>query len=107
MRLTLRQLPTPPLDQLTALQREQIGPLLDQADGDAELIELFEVLDDSGAHIWDMHLFCGDDGRVHQRGTTSYVASFSQGGATGVDDERLLDALNDALEEFTKKKVRR
>jgi hypothetical protein len=100
MKLTLRPLRTPPLDQLTPLQREQIGPLLDQADDDEELFELFDVLDENGAHIWDMHLFCGDDGRIHKRGTMDYVASFSQGGATGVDEPALLDALNAALDTY-------
>jgi hypothetical protein len=107
MKLTLRRRPTPPLDELTPLLREQIGPLLDQADGDAELFELFDVLDEKGTHIWDMHLFCGDDGRIHKRGTMEYVASFSQGGATGVDDEALLDALNDALDDAQKKPAKK
>src|SRR5687768_7983792 len=102
MKLTLRHVPTPPLEQLSPLLREQIGPLLAQADDDAELIELFDVLDESGAHIWDMHLFCGDDGRVHRRGAMEYVASFSQGGATGTDDEALRTALNDALDVWIK-----
>ena len=48
-----------------------------------------------------MHLFCGDDGQVHRAGTTEYVASFSQGGATGSNDvdDALIEALDAALDE--------
>jgi hypothetical protein len=101
-KLTLRSRPTPRLDALDELLRDQLGPLLDQADGDAELFELFDVVDSSGRKIYDMHLFCGDDGRVFHAGTTDYVASFSQGGATKTgqitsEDRALLAALDDAL----------
>jgi hypothetical protein len=88
-------------DSIPALLAEQLGPLLTQAKSDGpgweELIELFEVLDAEGAHVFDMHLFCGDDGRVHRAGTLAHVASFSQGGPAGTADPRIEQALADAL----------
>ncbi len=85
---------------MDALLCAQLGPLLDQAKSDGpgghELIELFEILDDEGRHVYDLHLFCGDDGQVHRVGTTEHVASFSQGYPTGTDDEAMLAALRDA-----------
>jgi hypothetical protein len=99
--LTLRPRPTPTFDAMSPLLVAQLGPLLDQAraDGPAghELIELFDVLDERGTHVYDMHLFCGDDGRVHRTGTLDRVASFSQGGATATDDASLREALGRAL----------
>jgi hypothetical protein len=100
MHLTLRSRPTPSFDQMTDLLRDQLGPLLEQAEedgeGGADLIELFDVLDEQGRHVFDMHLFCGDDGQVFRPGTLEHVASFSQGSATGADDEALLRALDEA-----------
>jgi hypothetical protein len=104
MRLRFRPRPTPPLDELSELLREQLGPLLEQAEEDgpdgAELIDLFDVLDEGGQHLYDLHLFCGDDGQLHRTGTTEHVASFSQGGPTGTDDDELLGALAAAYAEW-------
>ena len=100
MKLHLRSRPLSSLDDLGPLLEAQLGPLLEQARSDgpegASLIALFDVLDDAGQHRFDLHLFCGDDGQVYRAGTTEYVASFSQGGATGSADTALLRALNDA-----------
>jgi phosphoketolase len=102
MRLQFRPLPGSDFEDLSELQREQLGPLLEQAESDgeggAELIERFDVLDDHGQHVYDLHLFCGEDGQLHKAGTLEYVASFSQGAATGRDDESLLAALDAAYE---------
>jgi hypothetical protein len=90
---------------MTDLLRAQLGPLLEQAEEDgpdgAELISLFEVVDEAGAHVYDLHLFCGEDGQVHHPGTTDHVASFSQGRATGTDDEALIAALDAALDAWS------
>ncbi|MCX4245262.1 hypothetical protein [Paraliomyxa miuraensis] len=100
MGLHFRHRPTPPFDEMPELLRAQLGPLLEQAESDGEdgesLIELLDVVDDAGQHIYDLHLFCGDDGQLHRTGTTEHVASFSQGFPTGTDDESLLEALCDA-----------
>lgn len=100
MKLRFLPRPTPDFDGMNELLRAQLGPLLEQAMEDgpdgAELLCLFDVLDDEGKHVFDLHLFCGDDGQVHRAGTLERVASFSQGGATGSDDEALLAALDDA-----------
>lgn len=97
MPLHLRPRPMPALDDVAGLLRDQLGPLLEQAAEDgpdgADLITLFDVLDGDGRHLYDLHLFCGDDGQVYRAGTTEHVASFSQGGATGTDDEALIAAL--------------
>lgn len=87
-RLTFHQLPTPALDAMPPLLRDQLGPLLDQALDDGpeglSLIERFEVRE-GGQHRYDLALFVGDDGAVYRKGTLEHVASFSQGGATGPD----------------------
>ena len=94
--LSLRQVAKPDDPaMLTPLQREQLKFFLDHPEG-FELTELFSVHDASGEHLYDMHLFCGDDGQVFVRGTTTWVASFSQGGAS-CDDSALEEALNAAL----------
>lgn len=104
MRLQFRPRPTPALDDVNDLLREQLGPLLEQAESDgpdgAELISLFDVLDETGRHLYDLHLFCGDDGQLHKAGTVEHVASFSQGGATGTDDTALIAALDAAHAEW-------
>lgn len=86
--LTFHQLPTPALDVMPPLFREQLGPLLDQALDDGpeglSLIERFEVRE-GGVHRYDLALFAGDDGAVYRKGTLEHAASFSQGGATGPD----------------------
>lgn len=51
--------------------------------------------DETDAHVYDLHLFCDDDGQVFRAGTTAHVASFSQGGADS-RDPALERALNDA-----------
>jgi len=99
MHLRFRARKTPAFDAMDELLRQQLGPLLEQAEEDgedgADLIQLFDVLDEQGQHLYDLHLFCGDDGQVHRAGTLEHVATFSQGGATGSDDA-LLDALDEA-----------
>ncbi|MBX3247611.1 MAG: hypothetical protein KF901_10580 [Myxococcales bacterium] len=85
------------------LLREQLGPLLEQAEEDGEggeaLIELFSVFDDAGHHVYDLHLFCGDDGQLLRAGTTEHVASVAQGAPDGSTDTELLVALRVALAE--------
>lgn len=98
--LRFRLRPIPPLDQLDPLLVAQLGMLLEMAKSDGpdghELIQVFDVLDEHGEHLYDLPLFCADDGGVYERGTMKSVASFSQGGATGSDDEAFLAALNHA-----------
>ena len=98
--MTFHQLPTPALDAMPSLLRDQLGPLLDQAIDDGpeglSLIERFEVRE-GGQHRYDLALFAGDDGAVYRRGTLEHVASFSQGGATG-PDLALVAGLNVALQ---------
>ena len=97
--LSFRPQPLPAFDAMPDLLARQLGPLLEQAkeEGAREQIELFAVLDARGKHLYDLHLFCGDDGPVYEAGTLDHVASFSQGGATESDDEQLLDAIDLAL----------
>lgn len=40
-----------------------------------ELTDLFAVHDETDARVYDMHLFCDDDGQVFRAGTTEHVAS--------------------------------
>lgn len=91
----------PSLDGLSPLLRAQLGPLLEQAESDgpegADLITLFDVLDEEGRHRYDLHLFCEEDGQLHRAGTLESVASVSQGGATGTEDLALCEALDAAL----------
>ena len=105
MRLQFRPLPGSNFEDLSELQREQLGPLLEQAESDgeggSELIERFDVLDEQGQHLYDLHLFCAEDGQLHKAGTLEYVASFSQGAATGSDDESLLADLDAAYEAWS------
>ena len=100
MRLVFRQRPTPGFEDMDALLREQLGPLLEQAEEDGEggeeLIQLFAVFDDAGRHVYDLHLFCGDDGQLHRAGSTEHVASFAQGVPSGSTDAQLLAALRAA-----------
>lgn len=83
----------------TKLLREQLGDVA----GSAELYratELFDVLDATNTHRYDMYLTSGDDGRVFETGTTREVAVFAQGGADTVDDA-LREALDAALARST------
>jgi hypothetical protein len=100
MSFLLRPRPTPSFDAMSDLLRAQLGPLLEQAEEDgpdgADLLTLFDVLDDGGHHLYDLQLFRGDDGQLYHRGTLDHVASFSQGGATGTDDLELIAALDAA-----------
>ncbi len=104
MILEFRTRPTPAFYDMDELLREQLGPLLEQAEEDGEggeeLIQLFSVFDDAGSHVYDFHLFCGEDGQLHQAGTTEYVASFSQGIPSGSEDTELLEALEAAHAEW-------
>jgi len=97
------RLPRVALDTPSALQREQLEPLLEQAqsENDADLIQRFEVLDEYGAHLYDLHLFWGDDGPLSKAGTLEHIASFSQGGATGSEDARVLSSLDAAFGAWT------
>lgn len=107
MQLTFRPRPMPPADALGDLLVAQLGPLLPMALGDGPdglgLIDRFDVLDAAGAHVYDLALFCGDDGQVFWAGTLDHVASFSQGGATGTDDAEILAALDAAYDDFYRK----
>ena len=89
----------PSADSVPALWREQLGPLLDQALDDGpdglSLLARLEVHGENG-HLYDLTLFCDDDGAVYRRGTLERVASFSQGAASGSEDVALLSALNRA-----------
>ncbi|MBN8616156.1 MAG: hypothetical protein J0L92_36535 [Deltaproteobacteria bacterium] len=97
--LVFREVPRPSSDSVQALWRAQLGPLLDQALEDGpdglELLVRFEVCS-AEAHLYDLTLFCDDDGAVYLRGTLERVASFSQGAASGSEDVALLSALNRA-----------
>lgn len=104
MRLEFRQRPTPTFEAMDELLREQLGPLAEQAEEDGgggeALIELFSVFDDAGRHVYDLHLFCGDDGQLLRAGTTEHVASVAQGVPDGTTDPELLEALRVALAEW-------
>lgn len=104
MILEFRERPTPAFDEMDDLLREQLGPLLEQAEEDGEggeeLIQLFSVFDETGSHVYDLHLFCGEDGQLQKAGTTEHVASFSQGIPSGTADVALLEALRAAHEEW-------
>jgi hypothetical protein len=103
MIITLRPRPTPSFDDMSELLREQLGPLLEQAEEDGpdgfELISLFDVLDEGGKHVYDLHLFCGEDGQVFLKDTLEHVASFSQGTVTCKANPALESALEEALAE--------
>jgi hypothetical protein len=79
--------------------------LLEQAEEDGpdgmDLLAFFDVLDEAGDPVFDLHLFCGDDGQLHRKGTLEHVASFSQGTATGTEDVALLAALAAAYAEWS------
>ena len=97
------RLPRVALDTPSALQREQLEPLLEQAqsENDADLIQRFEVLDEPGAHLYDLHLFWGDDGPLSKAGKLEHIVSFSQGGAIGSEDARVLSSLDAAFGAWT------
>jgi len=79
----------------TKLLRAQLADVI----GSAELYrntELFDVLDATNTHRYDMYLTSGDDGRVFETGTTDEVAIFAQGGADA-SDESLREELDAAL----------
>ncbi len=97
--LVFHEVPLPSVDAMPTLWRDQVGPLLDQAledgpDGLSLLVRL-EVQSDNEP-IYDLTLFCDDDGAVYRRGTLERVASFSQGTASGSEDDALLSGLNHA-----------
>lgn len=81
MRPRFHPRPTPSFDAMRELLREQRGPLLEQAEEDgpdgAELPSVFDVLDDQGDHLDELHLCWGEDGQLHRRYTVEHVASFS------------------------------
>lgn len=84
-KLVFTKVPTPHAHALTALARKQLGPRLEKADANDldELlarVDLFEVRDEAGRHVYDVVLWLGDDGPVYRAGTTRRIASFSQGG---------------------------
>lgn len=96
--LKLKRIPTPKtVDALTPVTRRQLDVILQNHPRDwHELTDLFFVHDGTGAHVYDMHLFCDDDGQVFRAGTTENVATFSQGGPTS-SDAALQAALKAAL----------
>jgi hypothetical protein len=102
--LKLRRVAMPA--KLTPLLRKQLGWLFESADepGAIKFVELFSVHDAKGRHLYDMHLYCGDDGGVFETGTASQVASFSQGGATGTEDAELIESLDTAYHAWRTKK---
>ena len=98
-RLTLTPRQLPPLDALDDLLRHQIGAQqLEDANGNPDLFERFDVVDGNNV-LYEFVLFCGDDAAVFHKGTKTVVASFSQGGATGNTDPRLVADLGRALYE--------
>jgi hypothetical protein len=100
--LSLRVLPKPDLTKLDAIQQHQFQYLQAYASPDESLrlTEFFAVHDGSGAHVYDMHLFCGEDGQVFVKGSKKRVAGFAQGDADCID-KRLGEALDAALEGYT------
>jgi hypothetical protein len=100
--LTLRLLEPPDFTKLTPVQKNQfefIESYTGNLQQSLELMEFFSVHDAKGKHVYDMHLFCGDDGQVFEASTNKRVASFSQGGST-CDDKALEGALDAALAAF-------
>ena len=101
MKLTLRLLPLASFDDIDELLAVQLGPLREAAASDGPdgvtLLERFAIDDERGAHVYDLCLFCGDDGAVYRKGSRQVVASFSQGFATNSLDPQLLEALQAAL----------
>ena len=97
--LTLRSVSKPEVASLDAVAKKQLEFVLGPTGSGLKLTDLYSVHDATGAHLYDMHLYCGDDGQVFVKGTTKNVATFSQGGAC-CDDARLQDALDDALARF-------
>jgi hypothetical protein len=108
--LTLRLLPTPDFSRLTPVQKFQFQYIPTHVGNHEEslpLMEFFEVLDENGKHLYDMHLMCGDDGQVFAANTKKRVGGFSQGGAdTGdpVFEEELDTALTRFKESARKRK---
>lgn len=94
--LTLRLRATPPLGALDALDRARLEPHL-RAGRPLSDVTLFDVLDASGSHVYDLCLFRGEDGTVDLAGTLEPVAAFSQGSACETDDDALRESLDDAL----------
>jgi hypothetical protein len=94
--LTLRLLGPPDFAKLTPVQEHQFQYVRAYT-GDLEqslgLMEFFSVHDATGRHVYDMHLFCGDDGQVFAANTTERIGGFSQGGADFGNT-----AFNDAFE---------
>lgn len=101
MPLTLRAIPTPDFAKLTPVQRFQFRFVMssEQPRATPTLTQFFSVHDATGAHVYDMHLYAGDDGQVFVKGTKKRVAGFSQGGAD-CGDEELQDDLDAALRAF-------
>ena len=94
--LTLRRRPTPPVDQLGPQLTAILGPHL-RANLPLHDVALFDVVDHTGAHRYDLCLYRGEDGAVYLPGTLEVVAAFSQMSACESDDEALLEALDQAL----------
>jgi hypothetical protein len=101
VRLTCRRIPVPPLDAIDGVFREQLGPRWAQLRANpaefGPLIELVELVDDSGNHRFDVVLHRGEDGPVFRAGTVDFVATFSQSSISECDDDDLAAALEAAL----------
>jgi hypothetical protein len=92
-RLSLRSRAVPTLDTLDTVDRTRLGPHLRAWRSLAD-VEFFDVIDDFGAHLYDLCLYRGEDGTVYAPGSLDVVAGFSQGSACESDDENLLEALD-------------
>ncbi len=86
----------PTADQLSPQLSTILGPHL-RAHRSLDDVTLFDVLDHTGAHRYDLCLYRGEDGAVYLPGTLEVVAAFSQMSACESDDEALLAALDQAL----------
>lgn len=94
--LTFRAVPLPPAGEpLPELARQQVSML----DEDRHLYRWFTAHDARGRHVYDLSLFCWDDGPIYRAGTTTIVGRFVQGSAE-CDDATLADALDTALHRF-------
>jgi hypothetical protein len=105
-RLHLRRLRKPAPGKLTPLQKKQLGRYAKPGEEGYQFVELYAVDDDDGEHVYDMFLYCGDDGSVYVAGKTKEVARFSQGGPD-VADKALAESLGLALYELDKQPAKK
>ena len=94
--LTFRAVPMPPAGTpLPALLQKQVSIPEDSR----HLYALFTAHDPAGKHLYDVSLFCWDDGPIYEAGTTKVVGRFVQGSAE-CRSAKLADALDTALHRF-------